>query len=144
MRHPRRSFAAGIGMLAALLVAWAAVLAGGAQETGAAAGAEWPMYRGDPAGTGYSTLAQVTVDNAAHLVRAWTYSLRAATPAAPPAGGAAARGPRSQATPIVVDGVMYVPAADRVVALDPATGRELWRHVVAGGAPSRRAGIRAI
>lgn len=140
MRHPRRRpLAAGIGISGVLLAACAAALAGGAQETGVgAAGAEWPMYRGDTAGTGYSTLAQVTVDNAAHLVRAWTYSLRAAAPAEPPAGGAAGRGPRSQATPIVVDGVLYVPAADRVVALDPATGRERWRHAVAGGAPSRR------
>ena len=33
---------------------------------------------------------------------------------------------------------MYVPAGDRVVALDAATGTEKWRHVVTGGTPSRR------
>ncbi len=34
-----------------------------------------------------------------------------------------------EATPIVVDGVMYLPAGgSRVLALDAATGRELWRH----------------
>jgi quinoprotein glucose dehydrogenase len=33
---------------------------------------------------------------------------------------------------------MYLPAADRVVALDPETGKEIWRHPVSGGAPSRR------
>ena len=44
----------------------------------------------------------------------------------------------SQATPIVVDGVMYLPAAGRVVAIEPETGREIWRYPVTGGAPSRR------
>jgi quinoprotein glucose dehydrogenase len=49
-----------------------------------------------------------------------------------------ARNPNSQATPIVVDDVMYAPAGDRVVALDPLTGAELWSHEVSGGGPSRR------
>jgi quinoprotein glucose dehydrogenase len=44
----------------------------------------------------------------------------------------------SQATPIVVSGVMYLPTANRVVALDAAAGTEIWQHVVTGGAPSRR------
>ena len=34
--------------------------------------------------------------------------------------------------------MLYLPAADRVVALDAATGDEVWRYVVNGGAPSRR------
>ena len=33
---------------------------------------------------------------------------------------------------------MYFPAANRVVALDPDTGKSLWEHIIAGGAPSRR------
>ena len=33
---------------------------------------------------------------------------------------------------------MYLPAANRVVALDPETGKEIWQHPVTGGAPSRR------
>jgi quinoprotein glucose dehydrogenase len=98
------------------------------------ADADWPSYRRDAAGTGYSPLSDITPANVARLSRAWNYSLEAA-PGAPPAGG---RGVNSQATPIVVRGVMYVPTATRVVALDPGTGRETWRHEVAGGAPSRR------
>ena len=101
-------------------------------QTTAPEGADWPMYRRDLAGTGHSPLAQITAANAADLAQAWTYSLH---PAEPRPDG---RGPNSQATPIVVDGVMYLPAADRVVALDPVSGRELWRHPVEGGAPSRR------
>jgi quinoprotein glucose dehydrogenase len=44
----------------------------------------------------------------------------------------------SQATPIVIDGVMYLPAANRVVALEAETGKEIWQYPVTSGAPSRR------
>ena len=105
-----------------------------AEDDAAGTAGDWPLYRADPAGTGYSPLAQVNTENVAGLAQAWTYSLRATVED----DAAAARGPRSQATPIVVGGVMYLPAADRVVALDPATGEERWRHTPAVGAPSRR------
>ena len=99
---------------------------------------DWPMYRGDLAGTGYSALAEITPANASTLTRQWTYSLRPDPVATASADDPAARGPNSQATPIVVNDVMYLPAADRVVALEPETGQEVWRHTVTGGAPSRR------
>ena len=90
--------------------------------------ADWPMYRRDTSGTGYSPLATITTANVSKLTRSWTYSLQAEGSA----------NVNSQATPIVIGGVMYLPAANRVVALDAASGAERWRHVVAGGAPSRR------
>ena len=102
----------------------------GGGEPAAAGGGDWPMYRRDPAGTGFSPLDRITAANVAGLAPAWTYPLAAVDEAA--------RGPNSQATPIVVGGVMYLPAADRVVALDAATGREMWRHVLDGARPSRR------
>ena len=105
-----------------------------AEDAAAEAAGGWPLYRGDSAGTGYSPLAQVDTGNVAGLAQAWTYALHAE--AADEA--ARARGPRSQITPIVVDGVMYLPAADRVVALDPASGEERWRHLPPEGLPSRR------
>jgi quinoprotein glucose dehydrogenase len=89
---------------------------------------DWPMYRRDAAGTGHSPLAQITTANVSRLARSWTYRLQ--TEGAPNVN--------SQATPIVIGGVMYVPAGDRVVALDAATGTEKWRHIVTGGTPSRR------
>jgi glucose dehydrogenase len=92
---------------------------------------DWPMYRGNLAGTGFSPLSQITPDNVANLTEGWSYSLRSDT-------AAGQRGPTSQVTPIVIDGVMYLPAADRVIALNPITGEEIWRHMVAAGAPSRR------
>ena len=89
---------------------------------------DWPMYRRDTSGTGHSPLAQINAANVSRLTRAWTYRLQTE----------GAQNVNSQATPIVVGGVMYMPAGDRVVALDPATGTEKWRHMVTGGAPSRR------
>lgn len=111
----------------------------GQQPSTADAGADWPMYRRDRAGTGYSPLTEINTGNVATLTAAWTYRLESTTP--PPvaaAGRGGAGGPNSQATPIVVNGVMYLPTANRVVALEPQTGKEIWQHVLAGGAPSRR------
>ena len=127
MRSTRLTVVFGGAMLTMVLTQ----CGGASQRMTAPDGADWPMYRRDLAGTGYSPLMQITVDNAMSLTQVWTYSLEAETSD----GG---RGPNSQATPIVVDGVMYLPAVDRVVALEPATGREVWRHRVVDGVPSRR------
>src|SRR5665213_1212663 len=112
------------------------------------AGADWPMYRHDQAGTGASPLAQITTANVANLKEVWTFSLNNAptgagsdtrlTPAQAAGRGGAGGGANSEATPIVVNGVMYLPTANSVVALDPETGQEIWRHQVTGGVPSRR------
>ncbi|MDA1370535.1 MAG: pyrroloquinoline quinone-dependent dehydrogenase [Proteobacteria bacterium] len=92
---------------------------------------DWPMFRGNPAGTGFSALDQITAGNVGSLTQAWSYSLRNDE-------AENARDPNSQATPIVVDGVMYLPTVDQVVALDSVTGEELWSHSVGVNAPSRR------
>ena len=127
-----------IGLLAAAGAAALAIGCGAASD-GALLDGGWPMYRGDAAGTGYSPLDELNAANVAGLAQAWSYSL-ASAPAAADGDGETPRSrpARSQATPIVVDGVMYLPTADAVVALDPATGEEIWRHTVTGGAPSRR------
>jgi glucose dehydrogenase len=106
------------------------------QPRAQAGDSDWPMYRHDVAGTGYSTLAQIDAKNVSGLTKAWTYNLQpdASAPAPTGRGGAL----NSEATPIVVRGVMYLPAAGRIVALQPETGKELWRYMVSGAAPSRR------
>jgi quinoprotein glucose dehydrogenase len=99
------------------------------------------MYRHDLAGTGYSPLTQITLANVSTLTQAWTYRLQSNAPApAAPAGrgGAGGGAVNSQATPIVIGGVMYLPAANRVVAVEADTGKEVWQSLVTGGAPSRR------
>src|SRR4051812_9868400 len=87
-------------------------------------GGDWPTYGGDPGSTRHSSLTEITPANVSKLTRAWTYHAfvppAAAAPGAaaePPAGGRGGGGRggggngmrASEATPIVVDGVMYMP-----------------------------------
>jgi glucose dehydrogenase len=128
-----RTMALSSGAMLSVLLAQSA----GTQETTTKTSTGWPMYRHDEAGTAYSPLTQIDSRNVANLTQVWTYGLQSDAPAA----GTGRGGPgaaNSEATPIVVNGVMYLPAANRVVALEPETGREIWRHPVIGGAPSRR------
>src|SRR6476620_7713770 len=77
-------------IVAAAAVATSVALMAGAQRPRAqAAPGDWPLYRHDLAGTGYSPLADVTVANVATLTRAWTYRLAGSGASeAGPAGGA--------------------------------------------------------
>ena len=107
---------------------------------------EWRFYGHDSGGRRYSPLKQINLQNVASLQSAWTYETQepadaapSVTPPAPPSrggGAVSAQGPASgrvrrrlsQATPLVVDGVMYVTTPyDRVVALEPETGRVVWK-----------------
>jgi glucose dehydrogenase len=104
------------------------------QQTARAGDGDWPMYRHDYSGSGHSPLTQIDTRNVIALARAWTYGLQGDSPPQPTGRG----GLNSEATPIVVGAVMYLPAAGRIVALQSDTGKELWRYVVTGSVPSRR------
>src|ERR1700692_2149518 len=78
----------------------------------AQSGADWPTYNRDLASTRYSPLTQINPGNVAKLTQAWSYKLR-------PDANSPAAGTMNQITPIVVNGVMYLPAGNRVVALEP-------------------------
>ena len=103
-------------------IAIAVVIATAASQGARSDEVGWTVAGGDLAGTRYSPAAEINRDNVTQLEVAWTYRTgetekRFAT--------------RSQAsfesTPVVVDGVMYVGTPlGRVIALDAATGRELW------------------
>ena len=73
------------------------------------------LYGGDAAGTRYSKLKQINRANVQQLEIAWTYD--------------AADGPGdSQNQPVVANGILYgVTPKHKVVALDAATGKELWK-----------------
>lgn len=74
---------------------------------------DWASYFGDPGGTHYSRLSQITRENVGSLREAWRYVT--------PDPGAV------QTTPLVIDGTMYVTSPlQKVIALDAATGREKW------------------
>jgi quinoprotein glucose dehydrogenase len=97
--------------------------------------ADWPMYNRDLAGTRYSPLTQINKTNVSKLTRAWTYRLQ------PEDHTLTSSSPAEifqEITPIVVNGVMYTPAGNRVVALDPETGKEIWRYELKTGLASQR------
>ena len=94
------------------------------------------MYHRDLAGTRYSPLTQITPANVAGLELAWTYRFDRA--GRPRISGPSPFELYQQITPIVVDGVMYLPSGDRVVALEPDTGEEIWVHELAEGLASFR------
>ena len=129
-----RTTAAAAALFAAIFLTRSAAVE---QTTARRDGGDWPMFRHDDAGTGHSPLGQITTANVAKLSQVWSYHLQSTAPA-PAIGRGGAAGVNSEATPIVVNGVMYLPAANRVVALEPETGKEIWQYALAAGAPSRR------
>ena len=74
---------------------------------------DWPSYGLDYAETRFSKLDQINTDNVKQLGLKWSYNL------------GSERG--VEATPVVVDGIMYVTASWSVVhAIDTRTGKKLW------------------
>ena len=99
-----------LASFAALVVAVPSVLRGQAKSV------DWAVYGGTTDNTHYSTLDQITPANVKQLQVAWTYETHDEF-----------AGSEMQSNPIVVDGVLYATTPKlRVVALDAATGKELW------------------
>src|SRR5262245_4025801 len=118
------------GVFAGAILLFLLAPSGAMQQPRATAGADWPMYRYDHAGTGYSPLAQIDTRNVANLSQAWTFSLQSEAPPAAAAarGRGGPGGVNSEATPIVVTGIMYVPTTNRIVVLESETGKEVWSY----------------
>ena len=76
--------------------------------------ANWPMYNGDYTGRRYSSLTQVTPENAHQLRAQWVFHSRNAGVL--------------EVTPVVMAGVMFVTGSNDAYALDAATGKVLWHH----------------
>ncbi len=73
------------------------------------------LYGGDAAGTRYSKLKQINRTNVQQLEIAWQYD-------------AAEGSGDSQNQPVIANGILYgVTPKHKVVALDAATGKELWK-----------------
>ena len=106
------------------------------QEANRSPDADWPTYNRDLAGTRYSPLTGITPENVAQLENAWTYRFHRDD--RDPISGPSSFEIFQEVTPIVVDGVMYMPSGDRVVALQPETGEEIWVHELDEGLASFR------
>ena len=98
---------------------------------------DWPMYNRDLAGTRFSPLTQITPANVGTLRKAWAYQLQPASGNINPAPALASE-IFNEVTPIVVNGVMYMPSGNRVVALEPETGKEIWSYALSTGLASFR------
>ena len=84
----------------------------------------WLTYSGNMMSQRYSPLDQVTPQNVKNLELKWVYQTRSLE--------------KFEATPLVVDGIMYtVQAPNDVVALDPVTGRVFWTYSYAPSPVSR-------
>jgi glucose dehydrogenase len=88
---------------------------------------EWRSYAGDVGSTRYSALDQINASNFSKLEVAWRFKTDNL-------------GPRPEfqyeGTPLMAGGVLYATAGSRraVVALNPATGEQLWMHSEQEGA----------
>jgi alcohol dehydrogenase (cytochrome c) len=120
----RRPVSPRVGCTAAVIACWLGLAASaGAQD--APSGFDpaelleppadsWPLYHGDYTGRRHSRLDQITRDNVRTLTLAWAFQTNQ---------------PQSiKATPILVDGIVYVSLPDSLWALDARTGREIWRY----------------
>lgn len=82
-------------------------------KANAATSNDWPAIGLDHGETRFSKLNQINTDNVKNLGLVWSYNLESS------------RG--VEATPIVVDGIMYVTASWSVVhAIDVRTGKKIW------------------
>src|SRR5690349_17130998 len=88
---------------------------------------EWPV-NGGPNNIRYTDLTQLTPVNVAQLQVAWTWDAREAF-----------KDSEMQSNPIVAGGVLYATTPRmRVIALDAATGREVWSFDGSRGETTQR------
>ncbi|HZI51670.1 MAG TPA: PQQ-binding-like beta-propeller repeat protein [Terriglobia bacterium] len=77
--------------------------------------ADWLMWRRTLDGWGYSPLDQINRDNVAKLQQVWKRDMTT--------GGS------NESTPLVHDGVMYLPnTGDKIQAIDAKTGELIWEY----------------
>ena len=84
----------------------------------------WPAYGGDPGGSRYSSLTQITAKNVSDLTVAWTFRT-----------GELGQGVKDwrrsafEATPILYEGTLYLTTSSTdVIAVNAASGQLRWRH----------------
>jgi quinoprotein glucose dehydrogenase len=94
---------------------------------GAADPGDWPHYAHDLAATKYAPLDQIDASNVAELRVAWSWE--SADYDLPDRYPGTEVNPNYQATPIKIGPRLYVPTnMGQAAALDPVTGRLLWRY----------------
>jgi quinoprotein glucose dehydrogenase len=112
-------------LLVALFAGWRFLSVASQSASGS-----WPAVNLDPGATRYSPLNEITPANVGHLKVAWIYHMK---PAGRPGSAPDSVWRPSEDQPLVVGNTMFVVTPySRVVALDPATGKEKWVFVIPG------------
>ena len=79
----------------------------------------WPTYHGDYSGQHHSRLTQITPANVKQMTLAWAFQTN--------------QGQSIKATPILVNGIIYVTTVDNLWAIDARSGRQIWRYTYPPG-----------
>jgi alcohol dehydrogenase (cytochrome c) len=102
----------------------------------------WPSYHGDYSGRHFSPLTQINQSNVKNLTLAWVTRLSTSSAGAiiggegpePVPGGSSTptivgngRGD-IKATPLIVNGMIYISNPDNAYAIDARTGKEIWHY----------------
>jgi len=74
----------------------------------------WPTYHGDYSGRRHSRLTQITPANVHQMTLAWAFQT--------------GQTQQIKATPILVDGIIYITTPDNLWAIDARFGRQIWRY----------------
>lgn len=82
---------------------------------------DWPVAGHDPGSQRFSPLKQINTKNVMKLHRAWTFHT-----------GDGSGDVNSEGAPLVVDGAMYLDTGKNVYALDPTTGKQIWKYETKG------------
>jgi glucose dehydrogenase len=85
---------------------------------------DWRSFGRDGGARRYSPLKQITTKNVARLQLAWTFDTASRD---------------LQATPLVVAGMMYLTGGESVFALEPETGKQIWKFEA--GRPVSKRGV---
>ena len=74
----------------------------------------WPTYHGDYSGRRHSTATQITPANVNQLALAWAFQT--------------GQSQQIKATPILVNGLLYITTPDNLWALDARSARQVWHY----------------
>jgi len=74
----------------------------------------WPTYHGDYSGRRHSAITQITPANVYQMTLAWAFQTNQTQ--------------QIKASPIVVNGVIYITTPDNLWAIDARTARQLWKY----------------
>jgi len=74
----------------------------------------WPTFHGDYSGRRHSSLAQITPANVNQMTLAWAFQTNQTQ--------------QIKASPILVNGVIYITTPDNIWAIDARTARQLWKY----------------